>query len=223
MSMYTYTLDPQAAKQGDGGQTIDRLGKYIGVFTKAEHVITDKGTVGISFDFEASTGETASFALYTRRTDGSTIFGYNQLQAIMACFRLRELAEPQNKTANVWDKVEQKRTDKAVPQFTELLNKPIGILFVMEEYKAGNGDYKWRPSFSHAFCAETELMASEILDKKTVPERLPKVLQGLKDKPVKDKSTAANPFNTSNPQSASKPQSEINPPPADYDNSDIPF
>jgi len=216
-TMYSYQLDPAAAKQADGSAFITRTGKYIGVFTKAEHVISDKGTVGVAFDFKTEQDEQASFTLYTRREDGSTIFGYNQLHAIMGCLRLRELTEPKNKMANVWDKQENKRMDKPVLQFLELLDKPIGLLIQMEEYATQSGDYKWRPNLLHAFCAKTELMASEILEKKTEPQRLEKCIQKLADKPVKDKGKPA-PFNPQKPQ----PHNELNPPPADYDD-DLPF
>jgi len=55
----------------------------------------------------------------------------------------------------------------------------------MEEY----GDQgKWRPSFSHAFEADTELMSAEILEGKVVPEKLPKVLASLRDRPLKEDS-----------------------------------
>jgi len=218
-NMYTYQLDESAAKQADGGNFITRTGKYIGTFTKAEHVITDKGTVGVAFDFKTEQEEQASFTLYTRRDDGSTIFGYNQLQAIMGCLRLKQLTEPKNKTANVWDKTENKRVDKPVLQFLELLDKPIGLLIQMEEYQAGDGSFKWRPNLSHAFCATTELMASEILEGKEQPERLEKCIQKLEDKPFKDKDKPA-PFNAPKPRP--QPQNELNPPPSNYD-SDIPF
>jgi len=216
-NLYTYQLDESAAKQADGGDFITRTGKYIGTFTKAEHVISDKGTVGVAFDFKTEQEEQASFTLYTFRDDGSRIFGFNQLQAIMGCLRLTQLSEPKHKVANVWDKTENKRMDKPVLQFLELLDKPIGLLIQMEEYPTQSGEYKWRPTLSHAFCAKTELMASELLENKTQPERLEKCVQKLADKPFKDKNKPA-PFNTAKAQM----HNELNPPPADYE-SDIPF
>jgi len=179
-----YDYDKQAALAADStGGRITEKGKYIGKFTRAEHITSPKtGTVGIEFDFVTNDGLRARFNLYTRKSDGTTIYGYKQLMTLMTCLRLRGLADPQNRTARVYDFDAKREVEKTVPQFVELLNKPIGLLMHMEEYNEG----KWRPSFSHAFEASTELMATEILNEKVVPERLPKVLASLQDRPLKE-------------------------------------
>lgn len=177
-----YALDPQAAKEAESvGNRIAEKGKYKGRFTRAQHIVSkDKGTTGIEFDFTSDAGQKARFAVYTMRADGSKIYGFKQLSAIMACLALRGLANPKDTPAKVYDFDLSREVDVTVPQFPELLGKPVGLLFTMEEYKPG----KWRPNLAGAFQATTELTASEILDRRTQPEQLAKMVQALRDKPM---------------------------------------
>ncbi|MCJ9708935.1 hypothetical protein LWS69_07840 [Bordetella hinzii] len=99
----------------------------------------------------------------------------------MACLSLRNLADPKDTPAKVYDFDQQRELDTVVPQFTELLGKPVGLLFVMEEYRPG----KWRPNLAGVFQATTELVASEILERKTQPLQLAKMVQALRDKPLR--------------------------------------
>ncbi|ARP86267.1 hypothetical protein [Bordetella genomosp. 9] len=183
-----YALDPTAAKAAEStGNRITEKGKYKGKFTRAQHIISDKGTYGIDFDFVTESGQKARFAIYTQRGDGTQVYGYKQLSAIMACLSLRQLADPKDTPAKIYDFDAGKEIEAVVPQFTELLGKPIGLLFSMEEYKAD----KWRPILAGVFQASTELVASEILDRKTTPEQLPKMVQALRDKPLKTSGTSS--------------------------------
>jgi len=183
-----YAFDKQAALAADNaGSRITEKGKYIGKFTRAEHITAKKtGTEGIDFDFVTNDGLRARFAIYTRKSDGTTTYGYKQLMAVMACLRQKGLSEPQPIRARVWDFDANQEVEKTVPQFAELLNKPIGLLIHMEEYANNQGESKWRPGFAHAFEAATELMAAEILESKATPEQLPKTLLTLKDRPMKE-------------------------------------
>lgn len=177
-----YALDPQAAKAAEStGSRIAEKGKYKGKFTRAQHVVSEKGTFGIDFDFVAEGGQKARFAIYTQREDGTQVYGFKQLSAIMACLALRSLDNPKDTPAKVYDYDQQRELDTVVPQFTELLGKPVGLLFTMEEYRPG----KWRPNLAGAFQASTELVASEILDRKTQPLQLAKMVQALRDKPYR--------------------------------------
>jgi len=181
-----YEYDKQAALAADN--TIVRIaekGKYIGKFTRAQQIISKTGTEGIDFDFVTNDGARARFTIYTRKSDGSTIYGYKQLMAIMTCLKQRGLSDPQQIRARVWDVDAGSEVEKVVPQFAELLNRPIGLLIHMEQY---GDEGKWRPGLSNAFEADTELMAVEILEQKVTPEKLPKALMALKDRPAKNAS-----------------------------------
>lgn len=177
-----YALDATAAKEAEStGNRIIEKGKYKGKFTRAQHIVSEtKGTTGIEFDFVSESGQRARFAIYTMRADGTKVYGFKQLSAIMACLQLRNIADPKQTPAKIYDYDQGKEVDRVVPQFTELLGQPIGLLFTMEEYKAG----KWRPNLAGAFQASTELTASEILDRRTQPEQLAKMVQALRDKPL---------------------------------------
>jgi len=111
----------------------------------------------------------------------------------MTCLKQNGLAEPQDLPARIYNFDAGKEIDDVVPQFAELLNKPIGLLIHMEEYKKQDGERKWRPALSHAFEANTGLMATEILDRKVTPQLLPKVLLTLQDRPLKDAPASAAP------------------------------
>lgn len=177
-----YALNTEAAKAADStGNRISERGKYTGRFTRAQHIESEKtGTKGIDFDFEASNGQKARFSIYTVKSDGTQIYGYKQLMAIMTVLKLRNLAAPQLLRATVYDFDAGQEVERDVHQFAELLDKPIGLLFSMEEYKEG----KWRPNLAGIFDAETELVASEILERKTQPLTLPKMVERLRDKPL---------------------------------------
>lgn len=191
-----YALNPEAAKAADStGNRIAEKGKYIGKFTRAQHVVSDKGTQGIDFDFEADNGQKARFSVYTLRHDGTQIYGFKQLMAIMTVLGLRNVADPVDMPAKVYDFDAGQEVTKTVPQFQELLSKPVGLLFTMEEYKPE----KWRPNLAGIFQANTELTASEVLDRKTTPLTLPKMVERLRDKPLKGGAPDAH---TSTPQSS---------------------
>ena len=177
-----YTLDPEAARGAEPtGGRITEKGKYVGKFLRAQHIVADSGTKGIDFDFQTDDGRRARFSIYTEKGDGTRIYGFKQLMAIMTCLSLRQLADPKPIPAKVFDFDLNKEVERVVPQFPELLGKPIGLLLTMEEYNPG----KWRPNLYAPFQAETELVASEILDRKTVPTKLPSMVQALRDKPMR--------------------------------------
>lgn len=181
-----YALNTEAAKAADStGNRITERGKYKGRFTRAQHIVSENtGTNGIDFDFEAENGQKARFSIYTIKADGTQIYGYKQLMAIMTVLKLRNLADPQIRQAKVYDFDAGQEVERDVPQFPDLLDKPIGLLFTMEEYKSG----KWRPNLAGVFQADTELVASEILDRKTQPLTLPKMVDRLRDKPLQAQS-----------------------------------
>lgn len=181
-----YKLDTNAAKAADStGSRIQETGKYKGHFTRAEHIESKKtGTKGIDFDFVADNGQKGRFSIYTVKADGATIFGFKQLMAILTVLGLRGIADPKPTVSKVYDYDLKTDVDKTLDQFVELLNKPIGLLLSMEEYEAG----KMRPTLSGIFQADTELVASEILDRKTQPAGLAKMVAGLRDKPLKGSS-----------------------------------
>lgn len=201
-----YALDPAAAKAAEStGSRIAEKGKYKGKFTRAQHVVSEKGTFGIDFDFVADGGQKARFAIYTQREDGTQVYGFKQLSALMACLSLRTLAEPKDTPAKVYDFDQQRELDTVVPQFTELLGKPVGLLFTMEEYRPG----KWRPNLAGVFQANTELVASEILERKTQPVQLAKMVLALRDKPLRSGGSSIEEGNRAAAAAGTEPSDDI--------------
>lgn len=184
-----YKLDPAAATKADTiGSYINDTGKYVGKFIRAEKLVSStKKTDGIGFTFKADDGRETRFDIWTYNAKGEPLSGLNQVNAMMACLQVRELtiiSQPVRR----WENNQEITVDGEV--FPELQNKPIGLLLRSEEYKKMNngvetGATGWRMGLFAIFQANTELMASEILSRKTKPEQLGKVVNMLADKPLK--------------------------------------
>lgn len=185
-----YTLDTNAARKADQtGNRISEIGKYVGTFTQAEDLTAKSGTKGVGFRFE-SNGQTANLSLYTTKSDGTQIMGFQALMAIMTCMRLRGI-NPQPGSVKHWDNEAQKEVMKQAQVFPDLCGKPIGLLLETEDYMKQNGGIGTRMVIAGIFQADTEFTASEILDKKTKPEQLEKMVARLRHRPVKGGKPAA--------------------------------
>lgn len=180
-----YQLDTNAAKKADViFSKIDTKGKYMGVLTRAEKVESTKGTTGVDLSFKADGGESADYlTLWTHNKDGKQLMGFNTLMAIMTCLRVREL-KAQDGVVEKYDSAQQKRVKVTVPLFLDLMDKPLGLLIHMEEYAKTAGGTAWKPVIAAAFDKD-EFTASEILNKSVKPEALPKMVQALRDRPLK--------------------------------------
>lgn len=184
-----YVLDTNAARAGDVvGGFINETGKYVGKFTRAERLQSrEKGTEGIGFTFKADDGRETRFDVWTMKQDGTALSGLNLINAMMTCLQLREL-RPQVRKVKKYDFDQQRDIDATVPCFVELMDIEIGLLLRSEEYqKQNSNETGWRMGLFAVFQARTELMATEILGRKTSPEMLAQVVSALKDKPLRKK------------------------------------
>lgn len=211
-----YKLNTELASKADVvGAYINETGKYTGTFIRAEKLISSKArTDGIGFTFKADDGREARFDIWTQKEGGEPLMGLNMVNAIMACLMVRQVTVTQLEVKKWHDGAE---VVIPAPCFPELMNKRIGLLLRAEEYakmKDGfeTGEFGWRMGPFAVFQADTELMASEILKKKTQPEQLAKITPLLADKPLKKKGNAR-------PQQ----QSHAGPSFQDDDLTDIPF
>lgn len=179
--MRKYEFDEESARQAGANSFIDATGKYKGTFTQVKQIISRKGTEGLEFSFEAEDGRTANYLqLWTFDVDGKPLYGKKTLDALMCCARLRTLT-PQKAT------VEGRNGPEDAVVFPGLAGRPIGLLLQREEYQKDNGDIGQKLNIYAPFHAETEMMAAELLDGKTAPEALPRVLEGLQDKHLKNR------------------------------------
>lgn len=211
--MNDYTLDPKSAAAADViFSKIEQKGKYIGQFSRAEHVTSKKGTRGVDLSFRADSGETADYlTLWTHNGDGKQLMGFNTLMAIMTCLRVKAL-NAEVGMIEKYDDEQKKRVKVEVPLFKELMNKPIGLLLHMEEYPRNAGGTGWKPIISAAFDKD-EFTASEILSQAKTPETLTKMVLTLRDKPY---------IGTPEARTATAPAQTQTGAFADFD-SDIPF
>lgn len=179
-----YTLDVQAARHADtAGATIKEIGKYVGEFVQAKDVVTKKGGRGIEFIFKSQGGQKANLAIYTTGANGDRYQGYDALMAIMTCLQLRGIKPAPGKVTR-YDFDTKKEVTEDGTVFPDL-HKPIGVLLETEDYEKKDGSIGTRMVLKNVFQPSTELTASEILDKKTQPELLTKMVEGLRHRPLK--------------------------------------
>lgn len=179
-----YTLDVQAARHADtAGATIKEIGKYVGEFIQAKDVVTKKGGRGIEFIFKSQGGQKANLAIYTTGANGDRYQGYDALMAIMTCLQLRGIKPAPGKVTR-YDFEAKKEVVEDGTVFPDL-HKPIGVLLETEDYEKKDGSIGTRMVLKNVFQPSTELTASEILDKKTQPELLAKMVEGLRHRPLK--------------------------------------
>lgn len=210
--MNEYTLDTDAAKQADtGGGRITETGKYIGQFKVAKKVTSKKGTQGIEFSFEAANGQSADYlSMWTVNQAGEHIYGFKQLMALMTCLKVRGMSASMA-TIEEYDRDAGAVVKKQAEVYKELMNKPVGILLQMEEYEKKDGTIAEKPSFAGFFDANTEQVATEILEK-SEPRILDKLVSQLTPvRKLKGSSSAA-------PTSYSSSM-----PPSHFDDPEIPF
>jgi hypothetical protein len=179
-----YQLDSNAARKADQtGNRISEIGKYVGVFTQAEDITASTGTKGVALRFE-SNGQGANLSLYTTKANGDQIMGYQALMAIMACMKLRNIA-PKPGTVKYWDNEAKADATRQGQVFPELCGPKIGLLLETEDYPKNDGGVGTRMVIAGIFQADTELTASEILDRKTKPEQLEKMVARLHHRPAR--------------------------------------
>jgi len=184
--MTSYALNTTEAKQAEyTGSRIDETGKYVGRFLYAEDIVAGTGTKGIEFHFESGDGRKCRTTLYTEKSNGDAIPGRKMLMAMMTCMKVRELKTTAAKVTK-WDYDTSADVQKDAQVFKDMHDKPVGLLLQAEEYAKSDGSGTgWKMIIAGAFEAATELTASEILDKKSKPEQLARMVAALKDKPLK--------------------------------------
>lgn len=183
-----YTLDTKQAKAADSiSLSIRETGKYIGTITRAEAIVSTRGTKGLGLSFKADDGATADYLdLYTHKADGEALSSLKTVNAILACLKVREVKEGPI-TFEKYDKETKARAKVQGRGYPELMGKRIGFLLRKEIETDDQGKDRDRVGIFAVFQHDTELTATEVLDQKTKPERLEKMLDALMARPVYDK------------------------------------
>lgn len=177
------TLNTNEARQADRvNSAIRESGKYVGIITRAEKLLSKQNTQGLGISFKTDDGATANYLdLYTVNGKGETLPSNQTVNAILCCTKTKEATDGKIEVEK-WDK-EAKTTFKSkVDGYPALLNKRIGLLLQREISDNPNNPDKPndRVVIVGVFEADTEFTASEILDKATQPEKLAKMVQSLK-------------------------------------------
>jgi hypothetical protein len=179
-----YTLDTNEARKADTqGNQIKEIGKYVGQITQAEDITAKTGTRGVALSFTSNAGQKTKVSIYTMKADGTKIGGFSMLNALMTCLQLRSIA-PKPGTVTRYDYDTKKDVQEQGSVFPDLC-KPVGILLETEDFAKNDGGTGTRMVLRGVFQANTELTASEILDRKTTPEALPKMVAALRHHPLK--------------------------------------
>jgi len=187
-----YTLDTKQAKAADSiSSSIRETGKYIGTITRAEAIVSTRGTKGLGLSFKADDGATADYLdLYTHKSDGEALSSLKTVNAILACLKVREVKEG-SINFEKYDKETKSRAKVQGRGYPELMGKRIGFLLRKEIETDDQGKDRDRVAIFAVFQHDTELTATEVLDQKTKPERLEKMLDALWARPVYDKRKAS--------------------------------
>ena len=184
----SYTLDTKQAKAADNiASSIRESGKYIGTITRAEALVSESGTKGIGLSFKADDGATADYLdLYTHRSNGEALSSLKTVNAFLACLKLRTINEGPI-TFERWDKTAGQRIKVQEKGYPELMGKRIGLLLRKFLDTKQDGTDRDGVEIFGVFQADTELTASEVLDQRTKPERLTRMVEALAARPIYDK------------------------------------
>lgn len=182
----TYRLNPRNARDLGSNSFIDQKGAYEGIFTRAEPVTSAKGTRGVEFDFVTRDGRAHAnyLTLWIEGATGNELFGRKVLDGILTVLSVREIktAEAIVKRRNF-----ETREDEQVRAvvFPDLMNKPIGLVLMREEFMNMKGVSRWKNVIVLPFEASTRRLPAERLDN-LPPTGLDRILATLRDKPLKD-------------------------------------
>lgn len=186
----TYKMNPAAAKSIGVSDFINEKGAYTGVFTRAEIVRSPKGTQGVEFDFKSTEGQHARFlTVWTVNSEGKELHGRKILDAIMTCIGVRSIETSTVKFPK-WDAQAGAEVQAHGEGFASLMNVPVGVVLVREQYLALDHTPKWKNVILCPFEAATGRLAGERLESKAA-ENLKKILQLLKDRPLPTESGRA--------------------------------
>jgi hypothetical protein len=178
-----FGFNPESAKQADSSARIEEPGKYVGVIKHMEFVTANTGTTGFEIEFETDLKQSASMTIWTEKSDGTTLGGVHKINALLACVGAKGLT-PTGQQLEKYDHAAKGHVMKNCVVAPEVAGKRVGLLLQRENYQNDNGDWKYQMNFFSCFQAQSELMAKEVLDRKTTPEALPKSLASLMSNPI---------------------------------------
>lgn len=182
------TLNSNDARKADNFSSVIReSGLYVGTITRAEKLLSKNNVEGVGLSFKTDDGASANYLdLYTVKPDGEKLRGYNVVQALLCCARLRNVDEGKI-TFERWDPEERRMVQTSAQGYPGLMGKRIGFALQKElQTHQITGDDVERMNILTVFEASTRLTASEILDNKTKAERIDFIAKMIAANPVRD-------------------------------------
>jgi hypothetical protein len=203
----------EARKADNFSSVINETGKYVGVITRAEKLLSRNRVEGIGLSFKTDDGASANYLdVYTVKENGEKLRGHDLVQALLCCLRLKTVDEGQI-TFEKWDNNQRKMVQATANGYPVLMGKRIGMVLQKQlETHSETGADTEKMQIVVVFEAATGLSATEILDSKTKAERIDSIVRILK--PVRDSRKAG-----SRPQASTQAPASGN---HDFDD-DIPF
>lgn len=177
------------ARQADNrSAVINETGKYIGTITRAERLLSKNKATGLGLSFKDGSGATANYLdLYTHNASGETLPSNSIVNALLVCLRTKEVPDGQIEVER-WDKEAKTTYKELVDGYPILMGKKIGLLLQKElSTNTNTNEDVERMVIYGLFEADTELTASEILDKAIQPTKVPKMVEYLASHPVNDR------------------------------------
>ena len=217
-----FNLNTESAKQADAGGRIESTGKYVGVIKSMEFVTAKSGAQGFEVNFESESKEYTTFTIWTVSKDGQPLSGTHKVNALIACCGVRSLT-PTEQALEKYDFDTKQKVKRLCIVAPEMSDKRVGLLLQRENYVNSNGQPRHQMNFFASFNAESELMAKEVLERKTTPELLPKALERLLAMgDATRQSNGAQPSGYAQPQNTGYGNQPKAAQPADLDD-DLPF
>lgn len=182
------TLNSDEARKADNISSVIReSGKYVGTITRAQKLLSKNDVQGLGLSFKTDDGASANYLdLYTVKPNGDILRGYNIVQALLCCCRIRDAQEGPI-TFERWDRDEGGMVEVTEEGYPAIMGKRVGFILQKElaTHSITGADTE-RMNIVAVFEASTGLTASEILDKKTKAERIDQIEQMIMRSPVRD-------------------------------------
>lgn len=182
------TLNANDARKADNFASVIReSGLYVGTITRAEKLLSKNNVEGVGLSFKTDEGASANYLdLYTVKPGGEKLRGYNIVQALLCCLRLRNVDEGRI-TFERWDSDERRMVQITTTGYPALMGARIGLALQKElQTNQNTGEDVERLNIVTVFDASTRLVASEILDGKTKAERIDFIAKMLANNPIRD-------------------------------------
>lgn len=217
-----YQLDKASAENGSGSASnFLEEGLHDVTIFQAYEIVASTGTKGVRIDFKSKQGANRQLTFYVQNAAGEKIFGMDQLHAIMAATKTKQLNAVQG-VVTYYDFDTKKEQQKQVMILPELVNKPLSVILHKEANKNPNdGITRIQYSMTAPLVAGTLQTAFEVLNSKEAKQHTALIEAALKrsEKAVDEVARAQ----AGNPQPASPSAGSDYGKPADDLDQEIPF